>query len=837
VGAVHCLRVRAQPSSDLQPYGLLRQLLARWLGIFDDLTADEARARLVDGLRPWLRHDAQARAQRVGQLVGLDFGAVPAVQALGARELREQAFAALGEALRAVAESVPLLLVLEDLHWADEASLDFVRALAQPAPVPLALLILARPGGSAQRALPAETPPLEQMERHHVALAPLAGDASAALAQALLAAMAGVPETLRQLLLQRAGGNPFFMEELVRMLIDDGVIDTRTRPWRLVASRLGEVRVPETLVGVLQARLDALPAAELSALQQASIVGPVFWSTALAELDPAGPAALPALMQRGLLVRRQASAFGQSDEYAFQHQLLHDVTYGTVLKAVKREGHARAARWLAAHAVGREREFVAVTAEHYERAGDSDRALEFYERARRDAEARFAHDATLRLTDRALAQPALRAPRQRFRLLHARHSAFDRLERREEAHRAAKAMHEWAEACDDDVMRADLACASMLRADHEGRAEDARRLAEQAVALLAHSTDPEACSSLTLAYGELAWLAVERRDFAVAERHLAVGLAQARRTASLPPGRGGYDGYELQLRSIEIYALAQQERHAEAALAAQRGLDSLASRSRPMPHDRYILLQLLHRAQRRLGRLPQARATAQLALERAMELAMPRLHTSALLDLSEAALALGDLAGAHEAADQALRLVQTAGNDFVRPQVHECLGRVAAARGDGERARAELQQALDLYAAQGRAAAAAQMRCAIAALDLADGRVADAGRTVDQILAEASNAGPEGYRQLDPEALLTCLRVLDAQADAQADARAATVLSHLQSRLQEQLAQWPDEPDEPDEAARTQLLALPHWAALRRRLEEAQAGWPGGVASRAGSAA
>ncbi|MBI5719217.1 MAG: AAA family ATPase [Burkholderiales bacterium] len=832
--AVHCLRVRAQPSSELQAYGLLRQLLARWLGIFDDLTADEARARLVGGLGPWLGADAQARAQRVGQLVGLDFGAVAAVQALGARELREQAFGALGEALRAVAASTPLLLVFEDLHWADEASLDFVKSLAQPAPVPLLLLILARPGWAEARALPAETP---EMERQHVHLPPL-GDASCtALADALLGAMQGAPEPLRQLLLQRAGGNPFFMEELVRMLIDDGVIDTRTRPWRLVAERLSELRVPETLLGVLQARLDALPAAELAALQQASIVGPVFWSSALAELDAAAPAALPVLMHRGLLVRRQASAFGQSDEYAFQHQLLHDVTYGTVLKAARREGHARAARWLAARAVGREREFVVITAEHYERAGDSARALEFYDRARRDAEARFAHDAALRLIDRALAQPALTAPRHRFRLLHGRHIVFDRQERREEAGRAAQAMHEWAEACDDDVMRADLATAKMLRADHEGRAEDAQRLAEQAVALLAHSTDPAAAPPLTLAHGELAWLAVGRRDFVRAEPHLAEALEQARRTALLPGSQGGYDGYELQLRSIEIHALALQERHAEAARAAERGLASLARRPRPLPHDRYILLQLLYRAQHELGAWQEARATAQQALECALELAMPRLQTTALLDVAQSALALGEIAGAQDAADQAMRLVQAAGNDFVRPLVHQCLGHVAAARGDADGARAALQRALDLYAAQGREPEVAQMRCEIAALDLAGGRAADALRAVDEVLATASNAGDAGYRQLDPDALLTCVRVLDARAgvagvadaaDAAdvADDRAAGLLGHLQLRLQEQLAQLPDD------LARSRVQALPHWAALRRRVAEgpprATAASPGG---------
>lgn len=804
--AVHCLRVRAQPSNDLQPYGLLRQLLARWLGIFDDLSPDEARARLVDGLSPWLQRDARVRAQRVGQLVGLDFGDIPAVQALGARELRQQGIDALCEALRAVAACVPLLLVLEDLHWADEASLDALKALAQPANVPLAMLVLARPTWLEERALPPESP---EMERQHVTLSPLGPAACAALADALLASMRGAPEALRELLLQRSGGNPFFMEELVRMLIDDGIIDTRERPWRFVAARLTEVRVPETLVGVLQARLDALPAVEIAALQQASIIGPVFWTSALAELEPSAPAALPALMMRGLLARRQVSAFGQSDEYTFQHQLLHEVTYGTVLKAVKREGHARAARWLAANAVGREREFLVTTAEHYERAGDSARALEFYERARRDAEATFAHDATLRLVERALAQSALTAPRQRFRLLQARHIVFDRLERRDEARLAAQAMAEWAESCNDDVMRADLATARMLRADHEGRADEARQQAERAIALLADSTDPAGASALTLAHGELAWLAVSRRDFAAAEQHLAVGLEHARRAAALPAEQGGYGGYELQLRSIEIHALGLQERHAETARAAQLGLDSLARHPRPLPHDRYILLQLLYRAQQRLGRLEEARATAQQALERALELSMPRLIASALLDMCESALALGDRAGAQDAADQALRLARASGNEFVRPQALAWQGRLCAGRGDADGAQVALREALDLYVAQARSAEAAGVRGELARLDLRAGRLDEAQRDVDQVLGTDAAPPPEGYRLLATETLIDCLEVLEAAADA----RAADLRRHLQGRLHAQLAQLPDA------EARARLLALPHWAAVRRRVE------------------
>ncbi len=139
------LQARAQPSSQGQPYGLLRQLLARWLGIADDLDMPAACQRLVQGLSPWLGEQAAASAPRIGQLVGLDFSGHEAVQALGPQALRSAAFEALRQALLAKAARQPLLVVLDDLHWADDASLEFVQALMAPATVPLMLLMLARP--------------------------------------------------------------------------------------------------------------------------------------------------------------------------------------------------------------------------------------------------------------------------------------------------------------------------------------------------------------------------------------------------------------------------------------------------------------------------------------------------------------------------------------------------------------------------------------------------------------------------------------------------------------------------------------------------------------------
>jgi tetratricopeptide (TPR) repeat protein len=124
------------------------------------------------------------------------------------------------------------------------------------------------------------------------------------------------------------------------MLIDDGVIIADPDGWRVLPERLMAVQVPPTLTGVLQARLDALPATERDALQQAAIVGHVFWDQALAAIDAAAAELLPALQRRGLIVPRQDLSGGGAGEYAFQHHLLQQVTYETVLSEPRRRGHA-----------------------------------------------------------------------------------------------------------------------------------------------------------------------------------------------------------------------------------------------------------------------------------------------------------------------------------------------------------------------------------------------------------------------------------------------------------------------------------------------------------------
>ena len=134
------------------------------------------------------------------------------------------------------------------------------------------------------------------------------------------------------------------------MLIDDGVIVVDERGWRVLTERLLAAKVPATLTGVLQARIDSLPPAGRLALQQAAVVGHVFSQKALAAIDPAALEALPYLVHRRLVVPRDEGPDADGGEYAFQHQLLQQVTYESVLKHSQFVGHARVGTFWRAHA-------------------------------------------------------------------------------------------------------------------------------------------------------------------------------------------------------------------------------------------------------------------------------------------------------------------------------------------------------------------------------------------------------------------------------------------------------------------------------------------------------
>lgn len=798
---VRVLEARAHPDSALQPYGLLRQLVARWLSIADDLDSESVRTRVVAGLAPWLGARGPERAQVAGQLIGVDFSASQAVQELSPRELRDQGFEALIDLLHALAGHDPLVVVLDDLHWADDASLDFVIHLARAAPIPLLLVMLARPALLERRPAALAGDDVGHATLH---LRLLDAEHGPALAAALLQHLPDPPEALRRLLVERAAGNPFYMEELVRMLIDDGVIDARRRPWTMRAHWQDSARVPTTLAGVLQARLHALPADELAALQQASIVGPVFWDSALAAIDPASPAALPALQVRSLVVARSTSAFADTTEQAFHHQLLHDVTYDTVVRTARREGHARVGRWLADRVADRAGEFLGITAAHFERAGDSAQALEYYDHARDNAGARSAFATKLAYTDGALRQEALTAPMWRYKLLSDKQADLENLGRLDEAAAAMAAMAAHAEACDSNAMRADVITSKMLWADREGRAAEAEALARDALALAEPAQAP---APAALAHGELAWLALSRRQFEIALEHIRVGLRWARECAALPWREGGYVGFEYQLRVIGVEALLYQQRWRDARSAIAEALETLPSRRR---RERLSLYLQRLRAEAQMGKLDVARRTCDEATVLATSLNNSRLRADVANALAHVAGLQGDLITQERSATEGESLAREMGHAMGLAQAWDHRAAVAAARGEIASARALWVDARRQYDEQGMPPETLEVRADLAELDRREGRMEAAVSAARSVLADgrgdangaAAGSAADPWPLLSPHTLLRCHAILAAAGHAQA----APILHELRRRLQHQLAQLPDA------AARERLVqALPHW--------------------------
>lgn len=366
------LKGRAVPETLSTPYGILRDLFARHLDIRDSDSAEVLQQKIAAGFAP---HLPPERAHVVGYLLGFDLATAPGVQKLtGSQALAGQAQADLLLTFRALSASQPLALLFDDLHWADAASLDFIVRLREAlAECRLLLIGLTRP------TLYEHRPEwVQESGSARLDLASLSVEASQTLVEKLLQKVHALPEDLRSLIVKQAEGNPFYIEELIKMLMDEGVITRAEDGWRVETPRLEQLKVPATLTGVLQARIDGLPNAEKELLQQASVAGRDFWDALLLELNPVEQQALARLLdsvqRRELVFRHAHSSFGDTDEYRFKHIILRDVVYETVLLKLRRRYHEATARWLEAHSGARVGEHAASIAEHYAQAGNAAQA-------------------------------------------------------------------------------------------------------------------------------------------------------------------------------------------------------------------------------------------------------------------------------------------------------------------------------------------------------------------------------------------------------------------------------------------------------------------------------
>jgi len=330
---------RALPYGEGVTYWPLAEMVKSAAGITDNDPMETAREKLIECCGD----------EAIAELLGLASGVMEAVE--GERGQPEIAWAA-REFVDELADVQPLILVFEDIHWAEEPLLELIDHLAQwVRERALLILCLARPelldvrpgwGGGRVRSTAIE-------------LEPLARDESEALAEALLSEH-DVPEKVRARLLDKTEGNPLFVEETVRMMLEEEAD--------------GDDRIPDTLQALIGARIDRLPAGEKIVLQRGSVIGRVFWADAISHLSPEYDAddledMLDDLLLRDLVTREERSTITGESAYRFKHVLIREVAYGGLSKSSRAEYHTRFAEWLRQKA---DKELLEIRAYHLDQA-------------------------------------------------------------------------------------------------------------------------------------------------------------------------------------------------------------------------------------------------------------------------------------------------------------------------------------------------------------------------------------------------------------------------------------------------------------------------------------
>ena len=278
----------------------------------------------------------------------------------------EETFWAVRSFLEAVAQTTPLAVVFDDIHWGEPTFLDLIEHIADWArEAPILVLCLARPelldvragwGGGKFNATTILLEPLSDVE-----CGDLIGN---------LLGRAALPEEARDRILAAAEGTPLFVEEMLSMLIDDGLVARVDERW-VATGTLSDLRVPPTIQALLAARLDQFTGDERAAIQRAAVCGKQFHVGAVAALlDADGGEVRPILMSlvRRDLIRPDRSSLAGQDAFRFRHQLIRDAAYEAAPKALRAELHERFAHWLEEVGEGRVEEFEEILAYHLEQA-------------------------------------------------------------------------------------------------------------------------------------------------------------------------------------------------------------------------------------------------------------------------------------------------------------------------------------------------------------------------------------------------------------------------------------------------------------------------------------
>ena len=457
------LQGRALSHSQTTPYLILADLFRDYFGLRGSENSARARAHLEEALHILLSPHLAAtefdyQLHSLAAVLGLRNTENPLL-ALPPAQRRERVFLSLLRLLEAIGERQPTVLVFDDLHWADGPSLAFLHSLvAFRAAVPIFTILISRPVHEGNEALTTLQARLRELDYPILSLQALTAKEGRFLVDRLLpAAPSAVP--LLALAVAKSEGNPLFLEEIIRTYIEEHVVVKKDDRWQATRS-LSDIRVPETIQGMLSARIDRLNVPHKVILQRAAIIGRNFWQRLLVDLvGRPVDADLAILEERELIHPLPASRFEGDREYSFSHALFQEVAYHSVLRSTRRQVHRQIGEWLEARFAGRLEEAYDLLAHHYRLSDDPRKALEYLQKAGRRAQADYANHEALVYYNQALAvldeldAAGQAQPGTRFEVLAGREGVYDVLGQREAQEADVAALVALAQELNDDRRR------------------------------------------------------------------------------------------------------------------------------------------------------------------------------------------------------------------------------------------------------------------------------------------------------------------------------------------------------------------------------------------------
>jgi len=364
-------------------YNLLHDLLAGLCDLKDDTPSEVAEQRIVQQIcENWSDPDAEVTAHMMGFLAGYGFKESPHVRAFkfGKTRKKQAAYAWIAKWFQSLVQPSGLLIAVDNLQWADTESLGLLEYLVNVLGKQPGMLI----GAARPEFLENDSGYMANVDRRViVSLEQLSESSITEMIDVILRQVDQIPPQLPTLISERAQGNPLFVEEFFHMLLDNNIFEASADGgWkinRFLYATLTSRLLPNSLLALLQARLDELPATTRRVVQVASVMGQTFWKNVVMKITGLETiqAELEDLENRGIIVQEHISNFEQDEEYTFRHMLYREVAYSMLTRPNRQTYHRQVAAWLSSQVKARP-DYLGMLAHHFTQGGQHRESLSAY---------------------------------------------------------------------------------------------------------------------------------------------------------------------------------------------------------------------------------------------------------------------------------------------------------------------------------------------------------------------------------------------------------------------------------------------------------------------------